>query len=156
MNLKRVTDWLLPASLAINVFLGAVILTHHGHPGFRPPPPPNPAEMAARMADGLPPADAEILRQAFRAQESALSEAHRGIDSFHDRVRAALEAPVFDPQALTAALSDASRGHAAFDQAMTAAMVDAASRMSAEGRRRLASHDGPPGGPPPGGPPPPR
>jgi len=145
MDFRTVSKWLLPASLAVNVFLGVVVATHHhGHPPFRPGPPPGPEDMVEHMAESLSPADAAALRQAFAAQAGNMERAHRGHEDFHARLQAVLEAPVFDPEALRAALSEASRGHSTFDEAMAAAMVDAAIHMSPEGRRKLARGGGRP------------
>jgi len=147
MTVRTVTKWLLPISLAINVFLLALVLTHFGPPPFQPPPPPNPADMAARMAESLPPADALVLRQAFAtvAPPAPIGDPR----AFHDRLRAALDAPSFDAAALRQALAEMSKAHAAFDDAMAAAIIEAAAKMSPEGRRKLARGHGPGFGPPP-------
>ena len=147
MTVKALTKWLLPLSLALNVFLGALIVTHFGPPHFRPPPPPNPAEMADRMAESLSPADAQVLRQAFAkvAPPSALGDP----GAFHTRLRAALEAPSFDAEALRRDFAGMSEAHAVFDEQMAAAIIEAAAKMSPEGRRKLANGHGPGFGPPP-------
>jgi len=152
MTVKTLTKWLLPLSLAINVFLGAVIATHLGPPRFRPPAPPNPAEMADRMAESLSPADALALRQAFAkvAPPSALGDP----GAFHARLRAALDAPSFDTEALQRDFAEMSKAHAVFDEQMAAAIIEAAAKMSPEGRRKLANGRGPGFGPPPPPPPP--
>jgi uncharacterized membrane protein len=148
MTVKTLTRWLLPVSLAVNAFLAAITFTCFGPPWFRPPPPPNPAEMAARMAESLPPADAAVLRHSFAALTPPPSE---GPAVFHARLRAALETPDFDETALRRVFADAAKAHAAFDDAMAAAIIDAAAKMSPEGRRQLAREGGHPpfGGPPP-------
>ena len=138
--------WLLPASVVLNAFLGGVIFGHLDHRPFGPPP--RPQEMAERMADGLPAADAALLRQALAAHVAQLEQADRAMHGFPDRIRQVLDAGEYDPKALQGVLEGAHAARDARDEAMSAALLEAAGKMSAEGRRKLALG----GPPPPGGP----
>jgi len=145
MSLGPMRKWLLPVSLAINVFLGAAVVTHFlHHRPLHPPGPPDPVEMAEHMAESLPPADALVLRQAFAARAPTMREILLGDAAFHSRLRTVLEAPEFDAAAMRATLADADKVHVAFGEAMGAAMIDAAGKMSPEGRRKLARGGGHP------------
>ncbi|MDA8232265.1 MAG: periplasmic heavy metal sensor [Magnetospirillum sp.] len=135
MSPLGVHRWLLPASLALNAFLGALLIV----PGDDPPPRRDLAHMAEEMAAALPPADAAILRGAVARQAGAMARARAGMRAFPEGVRAALEAPVFQPDALRQALASGREARDAFDDAMAAALVEAVGAMSPEGRRRLAA-----------------
>lgn len=155
--------WLLPASFALNVFLGVALAAHAFRPGFGPPPPPpKPDKLMERIAETLPPADAAILRSAFEQQRSRLDRFRDHRDDFPDRIRAALQADHFDAETLRRLLAEGRIRRDEFETALETLLVDAASVMSPEGRRKLADWrplgrpPGPPPGPPPGGPPPPR
>jgi uncharacterized membrane protein len=146
---KPLTRWLLPASLAINVFLATVLVVHR--PSFPPPPPrPHPAEIAARIAATLPPADGEILRQAVAAHADDMERGHHLQHTVPDKVRAVLAAPTLDRAALEAALVEHRLAHQTLDDALAAMITEAATRMSDEGRHKLAQWQPPP---PPGAPP---
>ena len=155
--MAALTRWLLPASFALNVFLGAALLVHALRPDFGPPPPPPPpGKLVEKIAATLPPADAEILRQAFATLPEREGRP-RGPEEFHRRLREALLAPNFDAEALRHSLAEGRAERDRFDLALEHALITAATAMSVEGRRKLA--DWRPPGPPrggPGGPPPPR
>ncbi|HLN24258.1 MAG TPA: periplasmic heavy metal sensor [Patescibacteria group bacterium] len=136
--------WLLPISLALNAFLVGVVIGRFDHRPFGPPPP---KEMAERMADGLPAADAALLRQAFAAHSGQFDLADQAMHGFPERIRQVLDAADYDPKALQEVLMEGHAAHDARDEAMSLALLDAAAKMSAEGRRKLAIGRPPPGGP---------
>lgn len=158
----KIARWLLPASLALNIFF--VVLAVRHHPYWHPHP-PDAGHIADFMTSGLTPADAAILQQSFAAHASAMDEARKAGRDFPDKIRAALTANPFDSAALTAALKEGQSDHQAMEDAMAAALVEAATKISPEGRLALAArHQFGPPGPPPGpgfhhdhdrGPPPP-
>jgi uncharacterized membrane protein len=146
--------WLLPVSLVLNAFFGGILVGHLDRP-HQFGPLPDPAGIADRMADGLPPADAAVLRQAFASQAADLDRGHQAMDTFRRKIETLLSAPNFDPVAMKALLEGIRQAHEVEDAAMSAALIGAATKMSTEGRQRLAHlPPGPPGGGPPGGPPP--
>lgn len=125
--------FLLPVSLAVNAFLGALALMQW----HRPPPPP-PESMVEDMARPLPAADADLLRQSFARH---LPPSDRRPPPFEDMLiglRAALAADPFDPERLRTVFREGRAGRDRMDDAMEAAVVEAAARMSAAGRHRLA------------------
>jgi uncharacterized membrane protein len=146
----KIARWLLPASLALNLFF--VVLAFRHHP-FLHPHPPNAGNIVDFMKLNLPPADAEILQKSFDAHKTAMEEARKAGQDFPDKIRAALTANPFNPDALTQALKDGQAGHLVMEDAMSSALVDAATKMSPEGRTALAArHQFGPGGPGPRGP----
>jgi len=157
----------LIGSLALNVFLGTVLVVH------RPPPPngpPSPARIAEKIAETLPPADAAALREAVARHQAEIEAGFRIFHATPDRVRAALADPAFDPEALRPIFEEGRAGHDRTDQAIADLVIEATRAMSAEGRATLARWRPPPppvfhppeDAPPPpdgllgpGGPPPP-
>ncbi|HMA51029.1 MAG TPA: periplasmic heavy metal sensor [Magnetospirillaceae bacterium] len=146
----KIARWLLPASLALNLFF--VVLAFRHHP-FLHPHPPNAGNIVDFMKPNLPPADAEILQKSFEAHKAAMDEAHKAGQDFPEKIRAALTANPFNPDALTQALRDGQTSHQVIEDAMASALVDAATKMTPEGRAALAArHQFGPGGPGPRGP----
>lgn len=137
--------WLLPASLAVNAFLGGLMFSQWQKPDI--PPPPRPERMIEEMAEALPKADAAILRQSFAARAANLQQRPRSPEEMFLKIGAALKADPFDPQALAAIFRDGRKTRDAIDDSIEAALVDAATKMSAEGRHKLADwHPRPPRG----------
>ncbi len=130
--------WILPGSLSLNVFFVVFLLVVSSPFGFRPEFPPPPSEMAERMARTLPPADAAIFRQAFAARETDLTRSREVHLSVPTRVRAVLSAPELDVASLKAVFDDARAAHEIMDSALESAMIEAVSKMSTEGRRKLS------------------
>jgi uncharacterized membrane protein len=162
----RIARWLLPISLALNLFFIVVAVRHNP---FLHPRPPGPRDVIGFLKANLSPEDAAIMQQAFAAHFAAMSEAERETQRYPDRIRAALTAVPFDPEALRAALAEGRARHQKMEENMADALIDAAGRISQDGRSKLAEgqarggfrHRGPPppdGEPPfgPPGPPPPR
>lgn len=148
----KIARWLLPVSLAFNLFF--IVLAARHHPFFHSRP-PDAGHIADFMTSGLSPADAAILQQSFAAHSAVMDEAHKAGQDFPEKIRGALTANPFDPEALQAALKDGQSSHQLMEDAMAAALVDAAGKISPEGRATLAARHpfGPPGGPRgPGGP----
>lgn len=154
--------WVLTASLALNVFLATVLVVV-----YRPqhPPPPDIADIAERIAETLPPADAVILREIVAARAPAIESGKHSLRGFPDRVRAVLGKEDFDPEALRPLFSDFIAVHQRMDEAVAALVIEAATRMSPQGRAAISRWRPPPPpfamGPPPFGgkgppPPPPR
>jgi uncharacterized membrane protein len=176
----KIARWLLPASLALNLFFAVLAFRHHP---FLHPHPPDFGHVVDFMKPNLPPADAEILQKSFEAHKAAMDDARKAGQDFPEKIRAALTASPFNPDALKQALKDGQAGHQGMEDAMAAAFVEAATKMSPEGRAALAArhqfgpgmrgpggpgngpggsggpgfppHDGPPPPPGPPGPPPP-
>ncbi len=143
---KPLMRWAFPLSLAVNVFLLAVIGVHEFH---RPHGPPNPEHFINHLASVLPKADAVILRQVFATEPLLHWEPHGPGGDDMEPVRQALRAYPFDPTALRVAFETGHAQRDTRDQAVGRVLVTVATAISAEGRRRLADLRGPPGPPPP-------
>ena len=152
------TRWALPVSLALNVFLGTVLVMREprGHFDRPPGPPPSPLGMVERMADVLSPADAAILRAAAAKRAQNVEYQWRIWTSLPERVMTEMAAPRFDAERLRGALDEARKAHAEVDEDVAGVIMEAAPAMSAEGRHAIARWRPPhPRGGPGGGPPPP-
>lgn len=147
MRAIRQVGWLLPASLSLNLFLIVFVLVGLRPHLFGPGPGPRPPyEMAQRMAEELPTNDGAILREAFAARAGEFERVEAVHRALPERIGAILRAEPLNLAALTAAFTEASEARSKMDAALSAAMVEASSRMSPEGRRALA--DLAPPGPP--------
>ena len=148
MGFSFIRRWALPFSLALNVFLGAVIITH-------PPPPhrsgpPNPREIAQRIADTLPPGDGAILMEVFTGHAEEFDRSHEALHDAPARIRSALAAQTFSADTLRDAFDVSRAARQMVDEALAATLIESASRMSPEGRAQLAKWEPPrpPGAPP--------
>ncbi|ACJ01244.1 periplasmic heavy metal sensor [Rhodospirillum centenum] len=146
-------DWTLAGSVALNLFLAGALLppllAGPEPPHFRP----DPEAMAQRISKGLPPADAEVLQTVLRPRDG-FRELGGLMEENIRATSAALTAEPFDPAALRAALDRGTQERVRFEQRQHEAMVEAAARLSPEGRRRLAELPfllGPRRSPPPPG-----
>jgi uncharacterized membrane protein len=158
---KRVIPWLLAASVALNVFFVVVAFRHRP---FMHPRPPEMHAVASALIGNLSADDAAIVEKSFAAHKAELEQAMGDNQAFEDQVRAALTAAPFDAAALKAAFDKVHDLHVVMDNAMAASFVDAAAKMSPEGRAKLAAgrhgggmrrHPFPPPPPGEGMPPPP-
>ncbi len=144
--------WLLWLSISVNLFLAGLVvgqmLSPQSHrpsgPPHGPHGPPSPMHMAEEIARTLPPADGEILRAAFAAQAAAAHGTLPGPGDGMERIQKILTAPDYDAAALAAALTEFHHNHQIADHIIGAALLDAAGRMSPEGRRKLGEWGPPP------------
>jgi uncharacterized membrane protein len=134
MNAKRL---LLPASLALNVFLAVLAFQHWRADGPLPPPLP-PGEIVEKMAATLPPADGAILREVFARHAGGLEMGRPGRDGVIERLGPILLAPEFDAAALRQIFTDGRRRREGFDRVLEEAVVESLSRISPDGRARIA------------------
>ena len=140
----RSTRVLLIGSLALNLFfigtIGALAARHY----LAPPQaaaverPRTAAARIERLAAPLPAADAEKLRVAFRARESAAEGARDALNRAFDRIQTTLRAEPFDAAQLRAAFGEARAARPVYEQAMQEIVGLAAADMSRQGRDRLA------------------
>jgi len=138
---RRPRRWMpiaLIVSLAANMFLGGLIVSHVGR--FGPPPggPPSPERFIEHLASTLPPDDGAVLRQALEANRETLAEEHRMHEAMPSRVRTALLAEPFDPNALISVFTDTDQRERDLRVRVQRALAAAAAEMSPEGRRRMA------------------
>ncbi len=139
----RNTRWLVFVSLALNLFFvgvaGALIVRHYTEmPAVSAPLDRSAAARIERLAAILPTKDAEILRDEFRARASTVEGAREEYRRMLDVARAFLRMEPFDVSAMQTALAAARGARQIFDQLMHELIVTAATKMSAEGRAKLA------------------
>lgn len=158
-----VSRWLLPVSLALNVFLGTVLVVREPGRPHGPPPggPRGPLGIVEELAADLPPADAVALRNVVAKRAQEIEYRNRVWRGTPERITTVLAAPDYRPEQLRAVLDEGREAHRAMDDAVAESILEAASALSPEGRQVVAKWRprGPErGGPPPmdGGPPPPR
>ncbi|MDR3440223.1 periplasmic heavy metal sensor [Telmatospirillum sp.] len=144
-------QWLLPASLALNVFLGAALVSYF----FGEPPqaalPPQPQAALEDMTSQLSPEDARILRQALTPRLADMDRMRQAEMDLPRRLQQLLAKEPFDPAAFHEELEKTQRAR----EALNTTLPEALARLSPEGRRRLADwrpprepHGGPNGGGP--------
>lgn len=91
-----------------------------------------------RAAEALPPAEAEEFRATMRRHRSEMAEDFKAARRAREEVREALRAEPFDRARLERVLAEVRQRSDAAQQSVHAALVEAASRMSHEGRERLS------------------
>jgi uncharacterized membrane protein len=145
----RSSRWLLIGSLALNLFfigtIGSLALRQYLMPA-QPAASERPRTAAARierLAAPLPAADAEKLRTAFRARETAAESARDALNAALEHLQGALRMQPFDPSQLRAALTEIRSARPVYEQAMAEIYLNGASAMSPEGRIKLADWPAP-------------
>lgn len=135
--------WLLLGSLALNLFFVGVAVAM----AIRAPAPPswdrNVFVRVERIADTLPPADADLLRGQINANRQLIDDTQRQYHTAQDEIHATLRREPFDVEAMRAAMAKTRASRQAFDQVIQGVFAFAASQMSPAGRQALA--DWPPG-----------
>jgi uncharacterized membrane protein len=135
--------WLLLGSLALNLFFVGVALAM----AIRAPAAPawdrNVFVRVERIADTLPPTDADLLRGQIQANRQLLEDSQTQYRSAQDQIRATLRHAPFDVEAMRAAMAKTRAARQSFDQVIQGVFAFSASQMSAAGRNALA--DWPPG-----------
>lgn len=128
----------LVLSLALNLFLGGVMVAWH----MRPPPPPPQGpwfeRMIQRMSTDLPPADRDVLQAAYQTRKGELDRMDKDVQAARERVGAAMRAQPYDPAALDKAMADARDAREPVLESVEQAVAEAAAKMSPEGRMKLA------------------
>lgn len=123
---------LLTLSLALNLFLIAVLAAPHLLPA--PPRAPGETRIAERIARRLPEADRPAFRAAHERHEATLRRTFEAMRESRTRMREALSAEPFDAAKFGRAVDDWRQTSDAAQQAMHAMILDAAPKMSAQGR----------------------
>ncbi|MAJ62857.1 MAG: hypothetical protein CL558_02290 [Alphaproteobacteria bacterium] len=123
-------------SLGLNLALGGFIA---GKGGFRHGPGGHVARGFHEVARTMNDADRKVLREAFKEGMSAMRGAREERRELGGAVRRALKAEPFDRAALEAAMADFDQHRDRVGSAMQSAFVEAAGRLSPDGRRKLAT-----------------
>jgi uncharacterized membrane protein len=141
--------WLLLGSLALNLlFVGAA-----GAVAYRYTSPvelmpitrieSNLGDRLESIADGLPPADADVMREELRDDGAKIARARADMRRSQEQVRRSLRAEPFDVDAMRAAMATNHEAHAQFDAVIHDMLATAASRMSPAGRDAIADWPAP-------------
>ncbi len=135
--------YLLLLSLALNLGLGAALFTAHWHyqqarhegsserRWSRIPSP----RMLARTLDE---ADRKILLEVVETHRGRLGERFRPLGGARRELAESLRAEPFDPAAMQGAFERMRRSESGTSEAMHAFMLELATRVSADGRKRIA------------------
>jgi len=128
--------WALGASIALNVFLVALIVAHlvghrHGEKRVRP------TMRIDSLAATLPPADGDKLRAALQARKD-IGAAIDDLRAAQDKVRAILRAEPFDEAALRQAMTEVQARHRVVESAIHDLIAGVAGQLSPEGRAKIA------------------
>jgi uncharacterized membrane protein len=129
--------WGLVASVALNLFLVALVATHllsHPRGGRRMAP----VMRIDSLAATLPAPDGDKLRAALQARSGEIGAALDRFRAAQDEVRARLRSEPFDLAALKRAMAEAQGRHQVMEAAIQDLIAGAAAEMSAAGRDKLA------------------
>lgn len=133
--------WLLLLSLALNIGVVTALLAHHWHGHERQ----GSAERrwsripdSRQMARALEAADHRILREVLEGHREQIGRQYRPLGHARRDVAQALRAEPFDPEALNQAFARMRNSEGAMADATHAFMLDLATRISADGRQRIA------------------
>ncbi len=130
--------WLLLGSLALNLFFVGVALAM----AIRAPTPPtwdrNVFVRVERIADTLPPADADLLRGQIGANRQLIEESQTQYHDAQNQIRTTLRQEPFDVEAMRAAMAKTRAARQSFDQVIQGVFAFSAAQMSPAGRGALA------------------
>jgi uncharacterized membrane protein len=90
-----------------------------------------------RLVSRLPDPDAGIVRRVLQARQSEISAKMTALRQAREKARQALQAEPFVPPALTSAFTETRSAMQSLQEAVQSAIVQAATDMSAAGRRQI-------------------
>ncbi|MEC4592896.1 MULTISPECIES: periplasmic heavy metal sensor [Nitrospirillum] len=137
---------LLIASVGVNLFLAGTFVPHllrHHEVGPERGPAPGLNYRPRPLSDILPPADAELLQKAMAPDRADFQALEKQARESWAEIQPLLAAEPFDTQAFAAALRKVADSRRAFEASRQSALVDALSRMSPEGRKKLSEMKAP-------------
>jgi len=140
--------WLLPVSLALNLFLvgaaGAVAIRSSGQVPLSNVAriDSNAMDRVSRIASSLPVNDAQLMRQQLRHEAVKVASAQTDFRLAQEQVRARLRAEPFDPDALRAAMAQVEPAREKYHMILHEMFAAAAMNMSEVGRNKLADWTG--------------
>lgn len=136
--------WLLLGSLALNLFFigigGALLLQSYV---FAPTATTASKDRSLagrieRIAARLPQEDGNLLRTAYKAQQTEIDGTRAAYREKREAIRAALRKQPFDEAALRAIMADARAARQAFDRRIQDFFAKVAADMTPAGRQKLA------------------
>jgi uncharacterized membrane protein len=140
--------WFVLASLALNLFFigtaGALVVRHYTAPVTAPTTiDRSAAGRIERIATTLPSADAEIMRDEYRAKAATLDAARSEFENVVDDIRQTFRAEPYNLEATRAATASARVARQRFEELLQGVIASSAAKMSRAGRLKL-SEFGPP------------
>ncbi len=138
---QKTTVRVLVASLVVNMFLIGGILGYVFTGPDRPGGPPAPLMMAQDMAETLPAEDARILLESFGRLKDDLDSKWRMLRRSPDAFRAILKKSPFDETAAWDAWREFGDNSNTAHREFGRVLIESATRMSDEGRKRLAEFE---------------
>ena len=130
--------WLLLGSLALNLFFIGVAVAmairapakHHWDPDV--------FVRVERIAQTLPPADANLLRDGMQANHDAIDKAQTAYYAAREDIHKTLRQDPFKVADMRAAMAKMRAARQTYDQVVQDVFADAAPKMSSAGRHALA------------------
>lgn len=135
--MTRAEKWLLAGlglSLAINGLMAALIFFHPGHGRHGP----GPDVRVGRLEQHLAPESRQVLRDAVARHKDTLRDEFAAMRQARDGIGEALETEPFDRARLEAAFAEMRRHQDAIESTIQGSFIDAAARLPAEERVKLA------------------
>ncbi len=131
--------WLLLGSLALNLFFVGIAVALAIRPSASPPAWDRDVFVrVTRVAEALPPADADLLRGQIKTNRDAIEQAQTKYHTARDVIRETLRQEPFDAGAMRAAMASTRAARQLFDQTIQGVFATAAAQMSSDGRHTLA------------------
>lgn len=150
MTGNRGLKWAVVGSIGVNILFAGVFVGLVFRGPFGPPPPPH--DLVEHLTHSMSPDDAKIVRDAFKD----IPEDHHGgpggpgpggpgggpggppgMGHGREHIRDLLTAPTLDKAALAAAMDEEATQRAQFETSMRTAFLQAAEKLSLDGRRQL-------------------
>lgn len=151
VSLRR---WAVWASVALNVFLVALVGTHQVGHWLQAPSPPGLEGFGERLARDLPPADAERFRTAMRHEAPLLRAAQDRLDDARAALSRSVARTPYDEALVRQRLSELQQRWQELSERFAEALAPTLASLSDDGREKLAAALERPR-PPPGRRPPP-
>ncbi len=130
--------WLLLGSLALNLFFVGVAVAVLVRAPAKPRWDPNVFVRVERIAETLPPADAEILREAMQANHDAIDKAQTAYYAAREEIHETLRQDPFKIADMRAADAKMRAARQRFDEIIQGVFEQAAPKMSSAGRHGVA------------------
>lgn len=141
-RMRNGSRWLLFGSLALNLFFIGIAIAL----AVRAPEPRrwhrDVLVRIERLAATLPAADAAVLRDQMQANHDAIAAAQTKYLDSRDGIRETLRQDPFSEQAMRAAMARNRAARQSYDEVIQGVFVDAAAKISPDGRHALADYRG--------------
>jgi len=132
------TRWLLLGSLALNLFFIGVAVAMAVRAPAKPRWDPNVFVRVERIAETLPPADADVVREAMQANHAAIDKTQSAYYAAREDIHETLRQDPFKVAEMRAAMAKMRAARQAYDEVVQNVFADAAPKMSSAGRHALA------------------